>query len=72
MARPLLFTPAPIKAKAMDLLRQLSGLSYADAVYALDVAKRTMDDAVERLQAEQVFTPPAFQYCPPTDSADRP
>lgn len=72
MTRPLLFTPAPIKAKAMDLLRQLNGLSYADAVYALDVAKRAMDDAVDRLQAEQVFTPPAFQHSPPTDSADRP
>lgn len=64
-------TPDPIKAKAVELLRLLNGLSYSDALFVLDVAKRTMDDAVERLQAEQLFTPPAFQCCSPTDGEDR-
>lgn len=65
-------TPDPIKAKALELLRLLNGLSYADALFVLDIAKRTMDDAVERLQAEQLFTPPAFHSCSPTGRGDRP
>lgn len=60
MHRPL-FTPEPIKAKALEVLRQLNGLTYADALLVLDVAQRSMDSAVERLHAEQVFSPPAFQ-----------
>lgn len=71
MPKPLL-TPEPIKAKALELLRQLNGLSYADALYALEVAQRTMEDAVERLQKEQLFTPPVFQQCSPKDLGDRP
>lgn len=71
MHRPLR-TPDPIKVKAVELLRLLNGLSYADALFVLDVAKRTMDDAVERLQVEQIFTPPAFRNCLPTSRVDRP
>ena len=60
MHRPLI-TPAPIKAKALDVLRQLNGLTYADAALVLDVAQHAMADSVERLHAEQVFNPPAFK-----------
>lgn len=60
MHRPL-FTPEPIKAKAVEVLRQLNGLTYADALLVLDVAQRSMGSAVERLHAEQVFSPPAFK-----------
>jgi len=63
MPRPFK-TPDDIKAKAVDVLRQLNGLSYADAMYALDVAQRTMADSVERLHAAEKFTPPAFQTHP--------
>ena len=70
--RSLLVTPEPIKAKAVEVLRQLDGLSYADAMHVLDVAQRTMADAVERLHAAQTFNPPIFQSCSPADSGDRP
>lgn len=71
MYRPLI-TPEPIKAKAVDVLRQLNGLSYADAMYALEIAQRTMADALERLKEEQTFNPPVFPSCAPKDSGDRP
>ena len=54
-------TPESIKAKAVDVLRQLDGLSYADAKHALEVAQRTMAGAVERLHEEQIFNPPIFR-----------
>ncbi len=72
MNRPLLGTPDHIKGAAVEVLRQLDGMSYADARYALEVAQRTMQDAVERLHAEQVFSPPIFRRCSPADSGDRP
>ena len=59
--RECLVTPDPIKAKAVDVLRQLDGLSYADAVHALDVAQRTLAAAIERLHEEQTFSPPIFR-----------
>ena len=72
MHKPLIGTPEPIKAKALEVLRQLDGLSYADALYALEIAQRTMQNAVERLHQEQVFSPPVFQGCSPKGSGDRP
>ena len=50
-----------IFAKALDVLRQLDGLSYADAARVLEVARCSMADSVNRLHAEQVFSPPAFK-----------
>lgn len=67
-----LTTPDHIKAKAVDVLHQVNGLSYSDALYALEVAQRTMRDAIERLHQEQVFSPPIFQPRSPKDSGDRP
>ena len=72
MNRPLIGTPERIKGVATEVLRQLDGMSYADALYALEIAQRTMQDAVTRLHAEQVFSPPIFQRCSPQDSGDRP
>jgi len=67
-----LITPTQIKAKAVEVLRPLAGMSYADALYVLEIAQRTMADAVERLHAEQAFTPPVFQDCSPKDPGGRP
>ena len=72
MNRPLLGTPDHIKGAAVEVLRQLDGMSYADALYALEVAQRTMQDAVERLHAEHVFSPPNIRRCSPAHSGDRP
>lgn len=72
MNRPLLGTPAHIKSAAVEVLRQLDGMSYADALYALEVAQRTMQDAVERLHEAQVFSPPVFQECSSKGLGDRP
>lgn len=72
MGRPLIGTPEHIKAKATDVLRQLDGLSYADALYALEVSQRSLRAAIDRLHEEQVFSPPAFQRCSPTAEGDRP
>lgn len=72
MTRPLIGTPDLIKEKAIEVLRPLDGLSYADALYALEIAQRSMQGAVERLHEEQVFSPPVFQRCSPKDSGDRP
>lgn len=71
MHKPLLGAPDHIKAKSVELLRQLNGMTYSDAAYALDIAQRTMANAVDRLQAEQVFSPPIFQSCSPKDEGDR-
>lgn len=67
-----LVTPESIKTKAVDVLRQLDGLSYADATYALEVAQRTMAAAIERLHEEQTFSPPIFRQCAPKAEGDRP
>lgn len=66
-----LITPTQIKAKAVEVLRPLAGMSYADALYVLEIARCTLADAVDRLHAEQVFSPPVFQCSPPKDSGDR-
>lgn len=71
MSKPLLGTPEHIKAKSVEVLRPLAGMSYADALYVLEIAQRTMADAVDRLHAEQVFNPLVFQCSPPKDSGDR-
>lgn len=67
-----LITPPQIKAKAVEVLRPLAGMSYADALHVLEIAQRTMADAVDRLHEDQVFNPPIFQGCSPKDSGDRP
>jgi ribosomal protein L22 len=67
-----LVTSPQIKAKAVEVLRPLAGMSYADALYVLEIAQRTMTEAVGRLHEEQVFSPPIFQGCSPKDSGDRP
>lgn len=72
MAKPLIGTPEHIKAKSLEVLRQLNGMSFADALYVLEIAHRTMQKAVERLHEEQVFSPTAFQASAPKDSGDRP
>ena len=68
----ILVTPESIKAKAVDVLRQLDGLSYADATHALDVAQRTMAAAIERLHEEQTFSPPLFRQSAPKVEGGRP
>jgi len=72
MHRPLVGTPAHVKSASLEVLRQLNGMSYADALYALEVAQRTMQDAVQRLHAEQVFSPPIFLPSTPKDEVGRP
>lgn len=72
MHRPLVGTPSHIKAAALEVLRPLEGMSYADALYALEVALRTMQDAIDRLHAEQVFSPPIFRHSTPRDEGGRP
>lgn len=72
MGEPLIGTPGHIKDAAVEVLRPLNGMSYADALYVLEVAQRTMQDAVVRLHAQQVFSPPIFQRCSPKDLGDRP
>ena len=59
MPRPFK-TPDDIKAKALDVLRQLDGLSFADACYALDVARSTMDHGIALLHEREIFKPPVF------------
>lgn len=71
LLRPSFVTPQHIKDKAVEVLRPLNGLSYAQALYALDVAKKTLDEAVLRLHATQAFSPPIFQDGVPKDSAGR-
>ncbi|GEM_PF-4689681 len=67
-----LITPESIKAKAVDVLRQLDGLSYADATHALEVAQRTMAAAIERLHEEQTFSPLLFRQSAPKVEVGRP
>ena len=60
MPRP--FTPPDdIKAKARTVLRQLDGLSLADARYVLDVAQSTLSQEVDSTLAREVFRTPIFQ-----------
>lgn len=51
----------PIFAKAREVLLPLDGLSYAEAAQVMEVAQSSMAGAIERLCAEQTFSPPALK-----------
>lgn len=64
-----LITPPEIESLAGQVLRQLQGQTYVDAMYALEVAQRQLASELTKLTDQHVFRPSPSRCSAPTGSA---
>lgn len=64
-----LITPPEIDSLAGQVLRQLQGQTYVNAMYALEVAQRQLANELTKLTDQHVFRPNSSQCSVPTGSA---